>query len=74
MPYPPVPGNGWISLRTSAFTASSDWADAIASFHASSIGASLDVTSNQVVELITTGRYGDMGLSAQDAAQVEEDQ
>jgi D-xylose transport system ATP-binding protein len=33
-----------------------------------------DVTSNQVVELITTGRYGDMGLSAQDAAQVEEDQ
>jgi D-xylose transport system ATP-binding protein len=33
-----------------------------------------DVTSNQVVELITSGRYGDMGLSAQDAAQVEEDQ
>ena len=33
-----------------------------------------DVTSNQVVELITTGRYGDMGLSAKDAAQVEEDQ
>jgi D-xylose transport system ATP-binding protein len=33
-----------------------------------------DVTSNQVVELITTGRYGDLGLSAQDAAQVEEDQ
>jgi D-xylose transport system ATP-binding protein len=33
-----------------------------------------DVTSNQVVELITTGRYGDMGLSAQDAAQVEEEQ
>ena len=33
-----------------------------------------DVTSNQVVELITSGRYGDMGLSAHDAAQVEEDQ
>ena len=33
-----------------------------------------DVTSNQVVELITTGRYGDLGLSAQDVAQVEEDQ
>ncbi len=33
-----------------------------------------DVTSNQVVELITSGRYGDMGLSGQDAAQVEEDQ
>jgi D-xylose transport system ATP-binding protein len=33
-----------------------------------------DVTSNQVVELITSGRYGDLGLSAQDAAQVEEDQ
>ena len=33
-----------------------------------------DVTSNQVVELITSGRYGDMGLSAQDVAQVEEDQ
>jgi D-xylose transport system ATP-binding protein len=33
-----------------------------------------DVTSNQVVELITSGRYGDMGLSARDAAQVEEDQ
>jgi D-xylose transport system ATP-binding protein len=33
-----------------------------------------DVTSNQVVELITSGRYGDMGLSAQDAAQVEEEQ
>jgi D-xylose transport system ATP-binding protein len=32
-----------------------------------------DVTSNQVVELITSGRYGDMGLSAQDAAQVEEE-
>jgi D-xylose transport system ATP-binding protein len=31
-----------------------------------------DVTSNQVVELITTGRYGDLGLSAQDVAQVEE--
>jgi D-xylose transport system ATP-binding protein len=30
------------------------------------------VTSNQVVELITSGRYGDMGLSAEDAAQVEE--
>jgi D-xylose transport system ATP-binding protein len=36
--------------------------------------ARADVTSNQVVELITSGRYGDMGLSAQDAAQVEEDQ
>jgi D-xylose transport system ATP-binding protein len=33
-----------------------------------------DVTSNQVVELITSGRYGDLGLSAQDVAQVEEDQ
>jgi D-xylose transport system ATP-binding protein len=33
-----------------------------------------DVTSNQVVELITSGRYGDMGLSAQDAAEVEEEQ
>jgi D-xylose transport system ATP-binding protein len=33
-----------------------------------------DVTSNQVVELITSGRYGDMGLSEQDVAQVEEDQ
>ena len=31
-----------------------------------------DVTSNQVVELITTGRYGDLVLSAQDVAQVEE--
>ena len=33
-----------------------------------------DVTSNQVVELITSGRYGDMGLSDKDAAQVEEEQ
>jgi D-xylose transport system ATP-binding protein len=33
-----------------------------------------DVTSNQVVELITSGRYGDLGLSDQDAAQVEEEQ
>jgi D-xylose transport system ATP-binding protein len=33
-----------------------------------------DVTSNQVVELITSGRYGEMGLSAEDAAQVEEEQ
>ncbi|MEO6512922.1 MAG: hypothetical protein ABIO16_18130, partial [Nocardioides sp.] len=33
-----------------------------------------DVTSNQVVELITTGRYGDIGLSDQDVAHVEEDQ
>ena len=32
-----------------------------------------DVTSNQVVELITSGRYGEIGLSAQDAAQVEEE-
>src|SRR5215217_3092032 len=30
-----------------------------------------DVTSNQVVELITSGRYGDIGLSDKDAAQVE---
>jgi D-xylose transport system ATP-binding protein len=33
-----------------------------------------DVTSNQVVELITTGRYGDMGLSAQAVALVDEEQ
>ena len=33
-----------------------------------------DVTSNQVVELITSGRYGDLGLSDQAAAQVEEEQ
>ncbi len=33
-----------------------------------------DVTSNQVVELITSGRYGDMGLTEKDAAQVEEEQ
>jgi hypothetical protein len=33
-----------------------------------------DVTSNQVVELITSGRYGEMGLSPQDVASVEEDQ
>jgi D-xylose transport system ATP-binding protein len=33
-----------------------------------------DVTSNQVVELITTGRYGDLGLSDRDAADVEEEQ
>ena len=33
-----------------------------------------DVTSNQVVELITSGRYGDLGLSDKDAAQVEEEQ
>jgi hypothetical protein len=33
-----------------------------------------DVTSNQVVELITSGRYGDMGLSDKDAAKVEEEQ
>jgi hypothetical protein len=33
-----------------------------------------EVTSNQVVELITTGRYGDMGLSAEVVAQVEEEQ
>ncbi|MBF4770249.1 sugar ABC transporter ATP-binding protein [Nocardioides agariphilus] len=33
-----------------------------------------DVTSNQVVELITSGRYGDMGLSDKDAVQVEEEQ
>ncbi|HEX5090670.1 MAG TPA: ATP-binding cassette domain-containing protein [Nocardioides sp.] len=33
-----------------------------------------DVTSNQVVELITSGRYGDVGLSAQTAAEIQEDQ
>ncbi len=33
-----------------------------------------DVTSNQVVELITSGRYGDMGLSDNDSARVEEEQ
>jgi D-xylose transport system ATP-binding protein len=33
-----------------------------------------DVTSNQVVELITSGRYGDLGLSAKEAEQVEEEQ
>jgi len=33
-----------------------------------------DVTSNQVVELITTGRYGDLGLTDQAVAQVEEEQ
>ena len=33
-----------------------------------------DVTSNQVVELITSGRYGDMGLSEQDVKHVEENQ
>ncbi len=32
-----------------------------------------DVTSNQVVELITSGRYGDMGLTDKDAAQVEDE-
>jgi hypothetical protein len=32
-----------------------------------------DVTSNQVVELITTGRYGDVGLSAQAATKIEEE-
>ena len=33
-----------------------------------------DVTSNQVVELITSGRYGDMGLTEKDAAEVEEEE
>jgi D-xylose transport system ATP-binding protein len=32
-----------------------------------------DVTSNQVVELITSGRYGEVGLSAQTAAKMEEE-
>jgi D-xylose transport system ATP-binding protein len=33
-----------------------------------------DVTSNQVVELITSGRYGDMGLTDKDAAEMEEEE
>jgi D-xylose transport system ATP-binding protein len=33
-----------------------------------------DVTSNQVVELITSGRYGDVGLNSQAASKTEEDQ
>jgi hypothetical protein len=31
------------------------------------------VTSNQVVDLITSVRYGDMGLTDKDAAQVEDE-
>jgi len=49
-------------------------ADEIAVLYLGSMVAQVErtgVTSNQVVELITTGRYGDMGLSAQAAATTE---
>jgi D-xylose transport system ATP-binding protein len=49
-------------------------ADEIAVLYLGSMVAQVErtgVTSNQVVELITTGRYGDVGLSAQAAATTE---